>query len=374
MNDQLDRGIRQMLDEVVRRAPTTPAHSDGLRPSMPTRGSRRPALGLAAALLIVVAGIGGALIANNRRSSPSSSVAPTATTSQASQADAGVTETAATTAGSPTSTDVIPNQVDPLTPSTVTVFANNSLVRPTLLASSSLPAGLVIEDGGTTTSTGAAEVELATPDRSATYRIQWQIASCNAAGLPSRAEAIASFVAPPPSMIDGRLDLSLQWCDGRNAINVFGTGSTPASFLDFVGTVSATTDSSAVSFISPPGMQYRAELTTRTWSALSFRDGNRVLLIKVTSALDGEFPLSLGPDRVEDEPVTGTGRFTAYRTADQPSPQLALVYDSNTIVFISGENISDQELAIAAAGLEPADPALAPPISNNCDTFGAMCG
>ncbi len=280
--------------------------------------------------------------------------------------------TAVTTAPSSDSLPVTTAETTAPSPSPVTVAVNNAAVRPTLLTSSNLPSGLTLEDGGTVTSAGPAEVQLVTPDNSVSHRILWQPADCSSAAIPPRTDALATVAAQQVSAGDQPIDPYVQWCDGPNVVTVYSTGSTLDGFVAFVSTVSATADSSSVTFIPPSGMQYRSELVTRTWSALSYRDGDRVILIKVTSAVDGEIPLSLA--QVSDEQAIIVGRFKAHRTADQPSPQLLLVYDDNTIAFVSGENITDQELEDAAAALQPADAALAPPVSGNCETFGAMCG
>jgi hypothetical protein len=252
----------------------------------------------------------------------------------------------------------------------ITVAANNAVIEPTLLTTSNLPTGLTLEDGGTTASSAAAEVELVTPDNSASYRIQWQGASCITASISSRADALEALEAQEESPANEPRDLHVEWCDGPNYFVVYGTGSTTAGLVTLVSTVTATADSAELTFVPPTGMQYRTELVNRTWSALAYRDGDRSLLIKVTSAIDGQIPLSLA----QEGQTLSVGPFTAYRTGEQPSPQLSLVYDDNTLVFISGENLTDQELADAAAALQPADPTLAPPVSGNCDTFGAMCG
>jgi len=366
MKAQLDPHVKAVFDEIVARTPDIgPTPLGGvvhLGPAPSNNG--RGWLAVAAAAIVVVA-VGG-LLAIERPSSDTQNVAPAAQPSAVSP----LTEQADTTRSE--SLPAATGETTVASPSPVTVPANNAVVEPTLLTSSGLPTGLTLEDGGTVTSAGPAEVELITPDNSVSYRIQWQPADCNSAGVPPRTDALADLATQQVSAGEHPIDPSVQWCDGPNVVAVYSTGSTPDGFVAFVSTVSAAADSSSVTFIPPSGMQYRSGLVTRTWSALSYRNGDRVILIKVTSAVDGEIPLSLA--QVSDEQAIIVGRFTAYRMADQPSPQLLLVYDDNTVVFISGENVTDQELEDAAAALRPADPTLAPPVSGNCKTFGAMCG
>ena len=357
MNDQLERAVRSVLTDIISTAPARDAQAIRTVGVEPSPRTGHPYLKVAAAMLAVV-GVGGVALLSSR--------------------DPGTTPTAARTGAEitsvppPAATALPPTVPTAPGPSPVTVTANNAVVAPTLLTSSNLPSGMTLEDGGTTTIPGPAEVELVASDNSVSYRIQWQPADCISAAVPPRTDALAALAAQQVAAGEQPIDPFVQWCDGPNFVTVYSTGSTPESFVAFVSTVSAASDSSSVTFVPPSGMQYRSEPVTRTWSALSYRNGDRVILIKVASAVDGEIPLSLAD--VSKEQAIIVGPFTAHRTVDQPSPQLLLVYDDNTVAFISGENVTDQELEDAAAALRPADTTLAPPVSGNCKTFGAMCG
>lgn len=357
--DPFEVRLRRDLNGIAASTPTgqrnrfDPALGTLALAERPPRHNASYLLAAAAVAALTVTG----LVAISSRSTPE----PAATAPPASA-------TLPATTSAPDSTTSVAN--DAQTP--ITVAANNAVIEPTLLTTSNLPSGLILEDGGSTASSGAAEVELVTPDNSASYRILWQAATCIGGSFSSRADALDALAAQQDSPTDEPRDLYVEWCEGPNYFAVYGTGSTTDGLVTLVSTVTAAADSSELTFVPPVGTQYRSELVNRTWSALAYRDGDRSLLIKVTSAISGQIPLSLA--QVPDGQTLSVGPFTAYRMGEQPSPQLLLVYDDNTLVFISGDNLTDQELADAAAALQPADPALAPPVSGNCETFGAMCG
>ena len=259
----------------------------------------------------------------------------------------------------------------------VTVAANSTEISPTLLTTLNLPAGLTLSNGGTVTPIGPASVVIYQPsDPSRRYLLSWEVFyPCNnpdalKSGVSSnRAAAIAAMQASSTSAPVLAVERHMaQWCDGDQTVNVEADGADAAHLATLASTVTLSSDHNAVTFDLPTGYKYLSIARTARLGALKYTDSVRSVEIMVRS---GE-PSELEADA--SRPGTGTTTQTIDgRTVYTTSSRLTLSYDDHTLVFIDSTGLTTQELRAIVKGLTPADPALAPPVTDNCDDLH-MCG
>ncbi len=295
---------------------------------------------------------------------------------------AGVSVPVSSSASAPVSESSPAETTSSMEPTTTTmtnlatnVAANLSAVSPTLLTTTNLPVGLTLSNGGTTTSSGPNSVAIYRPDDpSHRYLISWQQSfPCSdpqhvTPGVSrNRDDALSSLLATATNSTLPFETEQAAWCQGDQIVSVNGSGLSANQLATLAATVQLTSDHRAVTFDLPASYRYLSIAGLKHLGALKFSGGDRHLEIMVSSGA----PEELAADNSLGLGTTNTtiGGRTVYKANDG----VQLSYDDHTLVFIDYAGLTNKELDAVVAGLTPADPSLAPPVSDNCDDLH-LCG
>ncbi len=258
---------------------------------------------------------------------------------------------------------------------------------PTVLAPDPAPSGFTFDVGGTTMQSGTPRLVLWNADFTQWARVTVRVAGgevaanlCTAASIDTpgasrpgaQSDAVDELVAQHPDggVPAGRAQLS--WCQEDGTTVSLEAEGIPASALGPLAASVTVTPSVATSVVfSPPaGFQYGVEPARRIASRVISRDGDRtidVLTFTAPSAPLDELRVDIAPGNGGDVDINGS------RGIDLGEMGVAFQWDDHTWVIAGGTGLTADERLAVARSLQPADPSIAPQVTDNCDAV-SLCG
>ncbi|MEK7426120.1 MAG: hypothetical protein AAB131_20040 [Actinomycetota bacterium] len=247
---------------------------------------------------------------------------------------------------------------------------------PTLLAPASLPDGLVFDAGGTAIATQAPTVNLWSADFSQWISLSWSGEGiCATPGMttpfgPMPLDVEAALQQHAERVAEGRSTdqfAQLRWCDVSWLLSIEAIEIPPDQLAAFARSVDVI-DATHATVMLPEGFRHQVGRSTSSNSVLLYNGPHTSLRVLSFSATEGDFEVLRRNNPNEPFDIGGRQALWNHDT------QLAIDYDDHTIAYVDGTGYDQQHLIDIAANLVPADPALAPPVSDNCDQFGGLCG
>jgi hypothetical protein len=288
VTDDVDRSAPTItLEEITGRprfAPTTTdAAHDPTSITIDEPVGRRAWHGALIGVAAAVALVGGLVAVSNHGHTPIATV-PLGTSQTTTAVSPIVAE--------PTSTDV-PSSAPPSAPlvvdraEVVTVpFSGGTMVVPTLLQPTTLPAGFQFLQGGSVDGSGPAEVDLWSPDLQRWYSISWSPGVlCSSPPITAPFGPLASNVddaiaqLQPPGTVDPFPVRQLKWCNGHVLVSVDGMQVGDDDLAALARTVSADVAGDRGTFTVPTGFTYRLGLLSSRNSALAYSNGEITLRV-----------------------------------------------------------------------------------------------
>ena len=361
MTDPLDAEIRRLMGQLSQHAPFAPTAGELSRRRPPHR-ARPPLLTLGGVLLAMVLVV--AVTQLRDHSSTQVATGPTPTSQAPSLA-----------------------------------LGESVLPDPTFVTMTTPPDGLRFVDGGRRSGGGSSDEILLADSSGRSMRLLWTAASNCTAGAPvttardgTGAAApsgspglIASSANDAPFLSSEQGTGALHWCEqGHIDINFIVKGLSEDNARSLARTVRQMSGSrDELTLDAPPGFVAGQPNAKGLLYALLFRpdDGpssKPQLFVMVASAWTTDLLLLESRSGGAPVEVTLGGRkgFIVQAPGGTRYQSLTVVYDEHTVVTLSGDGLTPDQLVDAARSLRPGDPSVAPDVSGDpgrCSRLG-LCG